>query len=97
MAIRSLLKKASAVYAAKKSFDTIQRARRPEPRRSSGGKLGRATVVALVGGAGIFLARSGRLQAIPGILRRKTSLGLDSASNGDGQFTASSTLVDRPT
>ncbi len=96
MAIRSLLKKAAAVYAAKKGFETIQRARQPEPRRSAGGKLGTATAVALVGGAGILLARSGRLPEIPGIIRRKTSPGFNSASNGDGQFTETSTLADRP-
>ncbi|HZJ50419.1 MAG TPA: hypothetical protein VFF07_06095 [Actinomycetota bacterium] len=96
MAIGSLLKKTAAVYAAKKGYDAIQRARQPEPRRSPGGKLGTATAVALIGGAGIFLARSGRLPAIPDIIRRKISPGFDSASNGDGQFTESSTLADRP-
>lgn len=96
MALGSLLKKTAAVYAAKKGFDAIQQARQPEPRRSPGGKLGTATALALIGGAGIFLARSGRLPAIPDIIRRRSSSGFDSASNGDGQFTEDSTLADRP-
>jgi hypothetical protein len=95
MAIGSLLKKTAAVYAAKKGYDAVQRARRPEPRRSPGSKLGTAAAIALVGGACIFLARSGRLPALPDILR-KSSSGFDTASNGDGPFTESSRLADRP-
>ena len=96
MPLGSLLKKTATVYAAKKGYDAIRRARRTEPRRSAGAKLGTVTAAALVGGAGIFLARSGRLPAIPEIVRRKTSPGFDSASNGDGPFTESSMLADRP-
>jgi hypothetical protein len=96
MAIGSLLKKTAAVYAAKKGYDAVQRVRRPQPRRSPGGKLGTAAAIALIGGAGIFLARSGRLPAIPEILTRKSSSDFDSASNGDGPLTESSKLADRP-
>ena len=96
MPLGSLLKRTATVYAAKKGYDAIRRARRSEPRRSAGAKLVTVTAAALVGGAGIFLARSGRLPAIPEIIRRKTSPGFDSASNGDGPFTESSMLADRP-
>ncbi|CAN5606839.1 hypothetical protein BH20ACT21_BH20ACT21_12150 [soil metagenome] len=96
MAIGSLLKKTAAVYAVKKGYDAVRGARRPEPRRSLGRKLGAAITMALIGGAGIMLARWGRLPAIPDIIGRKTSPGFDSASNGDGPFTESSTLSDRP-
>lgn len=96
MPLGSLLKKTATVYAAKKGYDAIRQARRPEPRRSAGAKLGTVTAAALVGGAGIFLVRSGRLPAIPEIVRRKTSPGFDSGSNGEGPFTESSVLADRP-
>jgi hypothetical protein len=96
MAIGSLLRKTAAVYAAKKGYDAIRRARQPEPRRSSAGKVGTASVVALLGTAGFFLLRSGRLPAIPDIIRKKTSSVFDSGSNGEGPLTESSRLADRP-
>jgi hypothetical protein len=96
MAIGPLLKKTAAVYAAKKGYDAFRRARQPEPRRSPAGKLGTATVVALLGTAGFFLLRSGRLPAIPDIVRKKTSSGFNSGSNGEGPLNESSRLADRP-
>lgn len=96
MAIGSLLKKTATVYAAKKGFDAVRGARRPEPRRSLGRKLVTAIPIALIGGAGIILARRGRLPAVPNIIGRKTSPGFDSAADGDGPFTESSRLSDRP-
>jgi hypothetical protein len=95
MTMGSVLKKAVAVYAAKKSFEAFKQARRPEPRRSTG-KLGAVAAIALVGGAGIFLARSGRLPALPDIVRRKIPIGFDSSSNGDAPLDETSKLADRP-
>jgi hypothetical protein len=95
MTMGSMLKKAAAVYAAKKGFEAIKQARKPEPRRSTG-KLGAVATIALVGGAGIFLARSGRLQTLPDVVRRRIPTGFDSSSNGDAPLDETSKLADRP-
>jgi hypothetical protein len=96
MTMGSILKKAAVVYAAKKAVDTVRGSRQPEPRLSRGSKLGAVAAIALVGGAGVFLARSGRLPAVPDVIRKRTSLGFDSSSNGDAPLDESSKLADRP-
>jgi hypothetical protein len=68
--VRTWLKRAAVVVAAKKAFDMYQESRRPRP--SAVARFGVPAVLVAAGGAIAYLGATGKLQGIPDQIRKAT-------------------------